>query len=61
MQYERAYPGDARYSGPLDCACKIWEEEGLEGFFAGAQANALRTISSAACLVVYGEVKQAFK
>lgn len=42
------------YRGVVDCAGKIWKNEGLLGFFKGSVANALRVApSSAITFVVY--------
>ena len=42
-----------RYHGSLDCARKIYNEEGFLAFYKGGLANALRGTGSALCLVFY--------
>ena len=42
-----------RYQGSLDCAKKIYREEGLRAFYKGGMANAFRATGSALVLVFY--------
>ena len=51
----RRPPGERRYKGSLDCLTKIYRVEGVGALFKGAGYNALRTITAALSLVVYGE------
>ena len=51
----RRPPGERRYKGTLDCLTKIYRVEGVRALFKGAGYNALRTITAALSLVVYGE------
>jgi len=51
----RRPPGERRYKGTLDCLTKIYRVEGVGALFKGAGYNALRTITAALSLVVYGE------
>ena len=51
--------GERRYDGALDCLAKIYRDEGVGALYRGAGYNALRTITSALTLVVYGEVRKA--
>lgn len=62
-----AYPGDTikrkmmmqslksvkQFEGVLDCFKKIYKAEGLAGFWRGAYTNAIRSIGSSLCLVLY--------
>jgi len=64
-----SYPGDTvkrkmmmqslkvvkEYNGVIDCFRKIYQLEGLPGFWRGAYTNALRSIGSSLCLVLYDE------
>jgi solute carrier family 25 (adenine nucleotide translocator) protein 4/5/6/31 len=45
------------YKGTFDCAGKILKEEGMTSLFKGAGANALRTVGSAAVLVLYDSLQ----
>jgi solute carrier family 25 folate transporter 32 len=40
------------YSGVIDCAKKIWRNEGIYGFFKGCVTNAIRVAPSAAVTFV---------
>lgn len=40
------------YSGVMDCAKKIWRNEGIYGFFKGCVTNAIRVAPSAAVTFV---------
>ena len=51
----RRPPGERRYKGSLDCLTKIYRVEGVGALFKGAGYNALRTVTAALSLVVYGE------
>jgi solute carrier family 25 (adenine nucleotide translocator) protein 4/5/6/31 len=44
------------YSGTLDCFGKIYRAEGLAGYWKGAYTNAIRSIGSSLCLVLYDEL-----
>lgn len=64
-----SYPGDTvkrkmmmqslkavkEYNGVIDCFSKIYKAEGLIGFWRGAYTNAIRSIGSSLCLVLYDE------
>ena len=45
------------YTGTLDCAAKIVQEEGIGAMFKGFAANVLRTLGGALVLVGYDEIK----
>jgi len=45
------------YSGTLDCAVKIVQNEGVGAMFKGFAANVLRTLGGALVLVGYDEIK----
>eukprot|EP01138_Halocafeteria_seosinensis_P014244 gb/GECG01014543.1/.p1 GENE.gb/GECG01014543.1/~~gb/GECG01014543.1/.p1 ORF type:complete len:307 (+),score=31.18 gb/GECG01014543.1/:1-921(+) len=50
------------YSGSMDAVKKIWSNQGLQGFFRGADAAVLRLTSSSICqLVVYDSSKEVIK
>jgi len=49
------------YRGVIDCVTKIWQREGIHGFFKGCLTNALRVApSSAITFVVYESIMDAF-
>lgn len=41
------YEYDQHYDGVIDCAKKIWEEEGLGGFYTGVVEETIGTLGSA--------------
>lgn len=41
------------FDGVWDCCKKIYKAEGLAGFWRGAYTNAIRSIGSSLCLVLY--------
>ena len=49
-----------RYRGSLDCAKKIYHEEGLRAFYKGGLANAFRGTGSALVLVFYDLFQKKF-
>ena len=62
LQMEADLPLDQRlYDGALHCVQKIIEDEGVGGLFAGAYANAIRTVAAAVALVLYDRCKQAME
>jgi len=46
------------YKGTIDCAKKVAEAEGVQGFFKGAGSNILRGLGGAIVLAVYDEFKK---
>ena len=44
---------EMKYKGSLDCARKIYHEEGMRAFYKGGMANAFRATGSALVLVFY--------
>lgn len=48
------------YKSSLDCAQKIWRDEGYRGFYRGLSANMARSIGTAALLVLYDEIRLVF-
>jgi len=46
------------YKGTTDCARKVFEAEGTQGFFKGAGSNVLRGLGGAIVLAVYDEFKK---
>ncbi|CAB3992683.1 mitochondrial carnitine acylcarnitine carrier -like [Paramuricea clavata] len=44
LQIQQASSGKAKYSGPLDCAWKIFKENGIRGLYRGTGATLLRDI-----------------
>ena len=44
---------ERRYKGIIDCATKVYREEGFRAFYKGALTNALRGSGSALVLVFY--------
>ncbi|KAJ3015672.1 UNVERIFIED_CONTAM: hypothetical protein HDU68_012625 [Siphonaria sp. JEL0065] len=49
------------YKGAMHCFNKIVKEEGVKALFKGAGANVLRGTGAALVLVLYGEIKDAWK
>jgi solute carrier family 25 (adenine nucleotide translocator) protein 4/5/6/31 len=49
--------GLSAYKGSLDCATKIFKEEGVKSFFKGAAANVLRGVAGAGVLALFDTVK----
>jgi solute carrier family 25 (adenine nucleotide translocator) protein 4/5/6/31 len=45
------------YKGTIDCIRKVYNNEGLKGFWKGAYTNAIRSIGSSICLVLFDELK----
>jgi len=45
------------YKGTVDCAIKIFKEEGAGGMYKGALANIFRGVGASLVLVLYGEIK----
>ena len=55
-QVARGRKTKAKYSGTFDCLWKIWQNEGLRGYFKGLIPNVLRVAPSAALtLLIYEE------
>eukprot|EP01017_Pseudomicrothorax_dubius_P023532 TRINITY_DN2511_c0_g1_i3.p1 TRINITY_DN2511_c0_g1~~TRINITY_DN2511_c0_g1_i3.p1 ORF type:complete len:310 (+),score=104.22 TRINITY_DN2511_c0_g1_i3:205-1134(+) len=57
MQSGRA---DVIYNGTIDCAKKIWTQEGPAAFFKGNASNILRSVGSSLVLVLYDELQKTF-
>ncbi|OXB71580.1 UNVERIFIED_CONTAM: hypothetical protein H355_004175 [Colinus virginianus] len=49
---------EIQYTGTLDCWKKVYQHEGVKGFFKGAWANILRGAGGALVLVFYDELKK---
>ena len=47
---------EMKYKGSLDCAKKIYYEEGFKAFYKGALINVFRTFGGAMVLVMYEAV-----
>jgi solute carrier family 25 (adenine nucleotide translocator) protein 4/5/6/31 len=47
-----------QYAGTVDCAKKIWTQEGWQAFFKGNFSNMLRSIGSSLVLVLYDELQR---
>lgn len=45
------------YNGVFDCWRKIYQNEGLRGFWKGNLSNMMRSAGSSICLVMYDEIK----
>jgi len=45
------------YKGTMDCAIKIFKDEGAGGMYKGALANVFRGVGASLVLVLYGEIK----
>ena len=70
-----SYPGDTvkrkmmmqslkavkEYDGVFDCFRKIYKSEGLPGLWSGAYTNAIRSVGSSLCLVLYDEFSRMSK
>ncbi|MES1919566.1 hypothetical protein MHBO_001375 [Bonamia ostreae] len=48
------------YSSSIDCARKIWRNEGATAFMKGATANILRGVAGAAVLALFDEFKKCY-
>ncbi|KAF4693414.1 hypothetical protein FOZ63_008178, partial [Perkinsus olseni] len=51
--------GNVQYSSNWDCWVKVFQEEGVPGFFKGGLSNMLRGVGAALVLVFYDEFKNA--
>ena len=47
---------EMKYKGSMDCAKKIYYEEGFKAFYKGALINVFRTVGGAMVLVMYEAV-----
>lgn len=45
-----------KYNGVMDCTRKIYQEEGINGFFKGNLSNIYRGIGASLVLVIYDEL-----
>jgi len=50
---------DVMYTGVIDCCRKVYQKEGLKGFWKGNLSNMMRSFGSSICLVLYDELKKA--
>jgi len=50
---------DVMYNGVVDCCRKVYQKEGLKGFWKGNLSNMMRSFGSSICLVLYDELKKA--
>jgi len=59
LMMQSGVPAEDRiYRGTVDCAKKVLEAEGTQGFFKGAGSNVLRGLGGAIVLAVYDEFKK---
>lgn len=49
---------DVLYAGTIDCAKKIYMEEGLSSFFKGGLTNVMRSTGGALVLILYDSIKE---
>jgi len=49
-----------QYKGTLDCFAKVYQQEGMRGFFKGAMTNFFRGIGASIVLVMYDELQKIF-
>jgi len=49
-----------QYKGTLDCFAKVYQQEGIRGFFKGALSNFFRGIGASLVLVMYDELQKIF-
>jgi solute carrier family 25 (adenine nucleotide translocator) protein 4/5/6/31 len=49
---------DIMYKNTLDCAIKIWRNEGLRAMFKGAGSNVIRGTGGALVLAIYDEIQK---
>jgi solute carrier family 25 (adenine nucleotide translocator) protein 4/5/6/31 len=59
MMAGRKNQGELQYTSTVDCWKKVYQQEGLKGFFKGAWSNVIRGAGGALVLVLYDEVKKA--
>merc|ERR1712048_645912 len=58
LQMQSDKPVEERiYKGTVDCAIKIFKEEGAGGMYKGALANIFHGVGASLVLVLYGEIK----
>jgi len=50
---------DVMYNGLFDCIKKLYQKDGLPGFWKGNVSNMMRSFGSSICLVLYDELKKA--
>lgn len=48
---------EVMYNGMIDCARKVYQRDGLQGFWKGNVSNMMRSVGSSLCLVLYDELK----
>jgi len=51
---------EIQYNGTLDCWTKVYQQEGVKGFFKGAWSNVIRGAGGAMVLVLYDELQKIF-
>jgi solute carrier family 25 (adenine nucleotide translocator) protein 4/5/6/31 len=49
---------DVMYNGVVDCCTKVWQKDGIKGFWRGNVSNIMRSAGSSLCLVLYDEMKK---
>ena len=49
-----------KYKGSIDCARKIYANEGINSFFKGAGVNILRGVAGAGTLALYDKLQSIF-
>ena len=59
MMSGRKNQADIQYTSTMDAWSKIFQKEGLRGFFKGAWSNVIRGAGGAFVLVLYDEIKKA--
>ncbi|KAF8820676.1 putative adenine nucleotide translocator [Cardiosporidium cionae] len=58
MAGRKAGEQEIAYRGTIDCWRKIYQQEGVNGFFKGAWANVIRGVGASLVLVFYDEFKK---
>ncbi|KAF8822222.1 putative adenine nucleotide translocator [Cardiosporidium cionae] len=58
MAGRKAGEQEIAYNGTMDCWKKIYQQEGMNGFFKGAWANVIRGVGASLVLVFYDEFKK---
>lgn len=49
------------YNGQIDCYRKVYQRDGIQGFWKGNVSNIYRGLGSALVLVIYDEVQKILK
>jgi len=48
---------EVMYNGAVDCIKKVYNKDGIKGFWKGNLSNMMRSVGSSLCLVLYDEIK----